>query len=45
MRALLESEAMRDVMVRGVEERARAAIETDGALTVRTRVGCFVCRD
>jgi ubiquinone/menaquinone biosynthesis C-methylase UbiE len=44
MRTMLEGDdELRDAMVRGVEDRARAAIEADGHLTVRTRVGCFVC--
>lgn len=31
-------------VLRGVERRARAAIERDGAFRIRTDVGCFVCR-
>jgi SAM-dependent methyltransferase len=45
MRTMVDAPELRDLMVSGVEERARAAIERDGQLTVRTRVGCFVCRD
>jgi ubiquinone/menaquinone biosynthesis C-methylase UbiE len=31
-------------VLREVEQRARAVIEADGALRIRTDVGCFVCR-
>ncbi len=45
MRTLVDTPELRDVTMSKVAERARAAIERDGQLTVRTRVGCFVCRD
>jgi ubiquinone/menaquinone biosynthesis C-methylase UbiE len=47
MRVMVEAAtaAHGDDLIRAVESGVARAIAADGSLTVRTRVGCFLCRD